>query len=143
MKDAPDVVVPGGAQGCAARAAGDEAIQVLVEVVFATRTAVMRLVRGAGGRRGRCLRNREAHGQVGGEDIVGDLEAGVAAGRDGYQVRRVGGGVYHRDLARREAADEVFNLYGVLEVHDFALRAARAVVDRQLLQEGTHAGSGT
>jgi len=26
MEDAPDVVVPGGAQGCAARAAGDEAI---------------------------------------------------------------------------------------------------------------------
>ena len=52
---------------------------------------------------------------------------------------RFRGGLDYCDLARVECADEVAH---VDEVHDLALRSARAVVDRQLLHEGRHAGCG-
>jgi len=48
----------------------------------------------------------------------------------------------YRDLARVECADEIAHFHGVDEVHDLALRSARAVMDRQLRHEGRHARRG-
>ena len=57
-------------------------------------------------------------------------------------MRRLGRGVDHRDFPWWEGADEVIDLDGKLEVHDFALGAARPVVDRELLQQRIHARRG-
>mmetsp|Transcript_8173 Transcript_8173/g.17312 ORF Transcript_8173/g.17312 Transcript_8173/m.17312 type:complete len:230 (+) Transcript_8173:512-1201(+) len=111
VEHAADVVVPRGHEGRAAGPAGEGSVEVRVHVVHATGWAAFACRRrGAGERRRNDLRDGQAHGQVGGKHVVGYVEVRVPAGRDGHQVRRLGGGVEHRDFPGRKGAEKVGDL---------------------------------